>query len=496
MTRVPRDSSFALARSSPRALTLAELLALPAVTDLVTAGSALGIGRTKSYELARAGRFPCRIIRVGTSYRVPTTGLLALLGTSAPSLRVPKDPAGAGHRLLGEPQASAGDSADADQAPHSHGEHAERSDAAPTRGTESLMAGEWLEQWLSQARLREGTRRSYRGHVRNHLRPRLSGMLLAEVDIAVLQRLFTGMLNDGVSEATTRRAYCTIRSALNAAVRERLIPDNPTRYVQVPAGRRPHAVVWTARRVKQWRRTGKRPAVAVWTPPQTRRFLGSIAGHPLYTAFLVMALCGLRRGEACGLRWSDLDLDARLAYVSQQVQRMKGVLTVCPLKTPTSRRAVSLSPEIVTALRALRQAQLEYARVNGIPSSRYVFPGPGGGPLSTDYLTRTFGRLVTAAGLPPVRLHDLRHGAATLMMLDGAELKVIADQLGHSSVVLTADTYLSVATELGLKSAAAAARLILSHAGRPPGGGTTRRRSAPPQAVITGRTAGPAALAA
>jgi hypothetical protein len=95
-----------------------------------------------------------------------------------------------------------------------------------------------------------------------------------------------------------------------------------------------------------------------------------------------------------------------------------------------------------------------------------------------------------------VRLHDLRHGAATLMLLAGTELKVIADQLGHSSVVLTADTYLSVAVELGLKSAAAAARLILSHAGRPPGGGTTRRPSAPPQAIITSRTASPGTLAA
>jgi integrase len=164
------------------------------------------------------------------------------------------------------------------------------------------MAVDWLEQWLSQAVLREGTCLSYRGHLRNHLRPRLSGVLLAEVDVVVLQRLLTSMLEDGVPEATTRRVYCTIRSALNAAVRGRLIPDNPTRYVQVPAGRRPHAVVWTARRVKQWRRTGRRPAAAVWTPAQTRRFLASIARHPLYTVFLMMSLCGLRRGEAaaCG----------------------------------------------------------------------------------------------------------------------------------------------------------------------------------------------------
>ena len=254
------------------------------------------------------------------------------------------------------------------------------------------------------------------------------------------------------------------------------------------------AVVWTARRVKQWKRTGKRPVVAVWTPAQTRRFLASIAGHPLYTAFLVMALCGLRRGEAAGLRWNDLDLDAGLAYVTRQVQRVKGVLTPCPLKTPASLRAVSLAPEIVAALRVLRQAQAEYAQANGIPPSRHVCPG--GGPLRPDYLTAAFGRLVKRSGLPPVRLHDLRHGAATLMLLAGMELKVIADQLGHSSVVLTADTYLSVAVEFGLKGAAAAARLILSHAGRPPGGGTTRRPSAPPQAVITSRAVTPDTLAA
>ncbi len=81
------------------------------------------------------------------------------------------------------------------------------------------------------------------------------------------------------------------------------------------------------------------------------------------------------------------------------------------------------------------------------------------------------------------------------MLLAGADLKTIADQLGHSSVVLTADTYLSVAIELGLTNAADAARLILSHASRPPGGGNTRRRSAPAQVTITGRAPWPGNLA-
>lgn len=114
-----------------------------------------------------------------------------------------------------------------------------------------------------------------------------------------------------------------------------------------------------------------------------------------------------------------------------------------------------------------------------------VFTREDGGPLSPSYLTHKFNDIAGGTGLPPVRLHDLRHGAATLMLLAGVELKAIAGQLGHSSVVLTADTYLSVAVELGLKAAAAAARLVLKAGKSPPGGGSVRRRSAPVLAEIT-----------
>ena len=281
--------------------------------------------------------------------------------------------------------------------------------------------------------------------------------------------------------------YCTLRSALNAAAREKLITDNPARYLQVPAGRRPHAVIWTRRRVREWQRTGDRPPVAVWTTAQTRRFLKSACSHRLFAAYQLIALRGLRRGEACGLRWADLDLDAGLAYITPQVQHVAGKLTACSLKTPASRRVVALDPATIAALRMHRRAQQFEAEARGIVLSGYVFTAPDGGPLCPEYLTRTFNTLVADSGLPPVRLHDLRHGAATLMLLAGADLKTIADQLGHSSIVLTADTYLSVAIELGLAVAAATARLILRHGKRPPGGGTTRCCSAPPRAVVTVR---------
>jgi integrase len=226
--------------------------------------------------------------------------------------------------------------------------------------------------------------------------------------------------------------------------------------------------------------------VAVWTPAQLVQFLSAIAGHPMFAAYHIMSMRGLRRGEACGLVWDDLDMDEGIAYISRHLQQgANGQLKACPLKTESSRRAVALDPETIIVLRAHRSRQERHFSQAANTSEGWVFTHEDGEPLSPSYLTHKFNDLVEEAGLPPVRLHDLRHGAATLMLLAGEELKTIADQLGHSSVVLTADTYLSVAVELGLKAAAAAARLALNAGKSPPGGGSVRRRSAPVMAEIT-----------
>ena len=114
----------------------------------------------------------------------------------------------------------------------------------------------------------------------------------------------------------------------------------------------------------------------------------------------------------------------------------------------------------------------------------FVFCDDAGRPLRPDCLTRTFKLLVEIAGLPPIRLHDLRHGAATLALASGADLNVVADQLGHSSVVLTADTYVSVALELGLKAAEAVARLVLEAGSLIPGTGRRRLRQSTVTAAL------------
>jgi integrase-like protein len=184
-------------------------------------------------------------------------------------------------------------------------------------------------------------------------------------------------------------------------------------------------------------------------------------------------LRGLRRGEAAGLRWCDVDLDEGVAVITQQLQQYDGHMVTCPPKTSHSARVIALDHTTVAALRAHRARQHQ----PGHHDSGYVFTGLGGDPLAPDRLTRHFRVLTKTAGLPPIRLHDLRHGAATLALAAGVELKVVQDMMGHASIVLTADTYTSVLPEVARTAAEQVATLILNAGRLIPGTTRTRRPS-------------------
>jgi integrase len=224
--------------------------------------------------------------------------------------------------------------------------------------------------------------------VRCHLRPRLRGVLLADLDVTRLQRLFAGTLEAGVTEATVRRVYCTL-----AVSAERRRPGaahrRQSRPVPATACRPPSACGDLDPPPSPGMAAHWRPPVAVWTTAQTRQFLKSAVGHRLFAAYQLIALRGLRRGEACGLRWADLDLDAGLACITRQVQHVTGELAACPLKTPAN-RVVALDPATIALLRAHRSARQHDAQARGITLSGYVFSALGGA-----------GRCVPSAGPGP-----------------------------------------------------------------------------------------------
>jgi hypothetical protein len=132
----------------------------------------------------------------------------------------------------------------------------------------------------------------YRQHVRAYLIPHLGSTLLRELTQARVQAMFTalirtrGVAGRPLSAGTLQRIHATLRAALNAAARRGLLERNPARYVELPLGRRPHAVVWTPPRVAQWRAVGVRPRVAVWTAKQTAAFLQEIRDHRRTRCFM------------------------------------------------------------------------------------------------------------------------------------------------------------------------------------------------------------------
>ncbi len=355
-------------------------------------------------------------------------------------------------------------------------------------GDELVTTGQWLRHWLASRKTpRYSTMRGYSSHVRLYLEPCLGQILLADLRTVHIQAMLTAIARQRaaqdkpVTTATLARIKATLRAALNAATRAGYLADNRASRAEIPAGRRPRPIVWTGARVRDWEETRVRPPVAVWTPAQTAAFLNSIRSDRLCAVYHLIALRGLRRGEAAGLRRRDVDLDGGAIMICQQLQQYGGHLAVCPPKTGTSERAVALDRTTVSVLRRHHAAQEAERAAGGSTyhDSGYVFTAHSGDPIAPDNLSRRFRELSDAAGLPPVRLHDLRHGAATLALAAGAELKTVQDQLGHSSIVLTADTYISVLPEVARQAAEDSASLIIAAGYLAPG--AARRRQPRPR---------------
>ncbi|MFC5826155.1 site-specific integrase [Nonomuraea insulae] len=176
----------------------------------------------------------------------------------------------------------------------------------------------------------------------------------------------------------------------------------------------------------------------------------------MYAAWWLAALRGLRRGELAG------DLQAAELTVAQQRVHADGQVVAGPPKSAAGCRVVALDAQTVRVLTRQRERQEKLSATAGTrwQHSGYVFTTATGAPLRPDYLTGRFRRLVAASGQPSIRLHDLRHGAATLALAAHPDPEVVQAMLGHASIVLTADTYVSVPPEVAHQAARETARLV------------------------------------
>jgi integrase len=264
----------------------------------------------------------------------------------------------------------------------------------------------------------------------------------------------------GLSFSSVAGMRRVLRAALNDAIREGLISTNAAALAKMPAiAKAPKAMVWTDKRVAEWEVTGEKPGpVMVWTPQQFGTFLDAIAEDPLYALFHLIGFRGLRRGEACAVEWDDFDWDAKTLTITRQLITTGGKRIEGRPKSDAGSRVISLEAGTIEVLKRHRLASISTPPVHG--HDKKVFRTRRGYTLDPNKITRTFLRLSCAADLPPIRLHDLRHVAASLLHASGADMKVIQETLGHSTVVLTANTYTSLFPEVAHEAAERAAAIV------------------------------------
>lgn len=298
-----------------------------------------------------------------------------------------------------------------------------------------LSVSEYLQKWLAdyaQGRVAARTYDRYQEIVRLHLSPALGAMPLSKLQPLHIQAYYTRALKEGrldgreggLSPQTILHHHRLLHEALEQAVRWQLLNRNPADAVEPP---RPERV-----------------EMHVLDPAGVSRLLVAAEGTRAYTAILLAVTTGLRRGELLGLRWEDVDLQRGVVSVQQTVQRSRSAgLHVKEPKTQRSRRLVTLP---AMAVEALRKHRLEQQKQRFFMGHEYqdhglVFPRLDGRPQNPDTFSKAFEVIVAKAGLPHIRLHDLRHTHATILLQQGVNPKVVSERLGHSTVNLTLDTY-------------------------------------------------------
>jgi integrase len=310
----------------------------------------------------------------------------------------------------------------------------------------------YIDEWLAaiQPTIREATFYSYKRNLRLHVLPYIGSTLITKIDAGILNGLYALLRADGRSDGTGGLSPRTIHyihtilhRALRDAVRWGRLARNPVDAADPP---------------RHSNKNTHEPAT--WDAEILQRFLehSRSSKDRYYPAWVFLATTGARRGEALGIRWSDLDFDNQRTGIRQTVIAVQHEIRFSTPKTTTGRRSIALDPSTVAVLRTWRrqQAQERLALGPGYQDHDLVFAKPDGRPLHPERFSREFDRRVKRWRLPRITLHGLRHTWATLALASGIPSKIVAERLGHSSTRITDDIYAHVTPTMQTE----AARLI------------------------------------
>lgn len=297
-----------------------------------------------------------------------------------------------------------------------------------TLGDDLTVAG-YLTHWLKSKKgnIRDSTYSEYDWAIRLYLSPKLGGIPLKKLRPLHIVDFLADMREAGKPKSSTsqRAVFDVLWMAMEQAVGWELIGSNPAhkKKVQPPSKADYHPTVLTV--------------------DQLNLLLDKTAGGRFHLPIMLGATCGMRRGEICGLRWQDVDLEGRVIRVRYSLDWKDGALQIQPVKTQRSDRPIDLSYEVAELLKKTRTRQKEAKlRLGAVyQDGGFVWCWEDGRPYDPDYFYHRFEEILAKNGLPRIRVHDLRHTHASVLLANGADIKTVQERLGHVNPGFMLKTY-------------------------------------------------------
>ncbi|SDX46235.1 Site-specific recombinase XerD [Marininema mesophilum] len=305
----------------------------------------------------------------------------------------------------------------------------------PSKNTLAQYLNEWINSSVKQT-LRATTLDTYRIVLEKHIIPELGQIRLSELTPIIIQNFYTKKLGEGFSNDYVRYMHSILRKSLNQAFQWQIISKNPCEHVSPP------------------KPSGKEKPT--WDIEEANRFLIHVENEKYYIPYLLAIHTGMRQGEILGLRWKDCDLIRGVIRIQQTLGRTSAGLMFQEPKTKGSKRNITCTNEVVTALKKHRAKQNQQKLLLGITykDQDLVNCTVEGKPINPRNLIRHFHRMIdTSGGIPKVRFHDLRHTHASIMLQLGEHPKIVSERLGHSRTSITLDIYSHVIPNLQIDAA-------------------------------------------
>jgi integrase len=315
---------------------------------------------------------------------------------------------------------------------------------------DKMTVGAWLDIWLSDytISIKPATLTTYKHYINKHIKPALGAINLQRLNTHTVQGFYIGLTKSGrilqkgqkkeappgLSAKTIKNIHAILHTALKQAVANSYIKTNPAASCSLP-------------------RVDKKQMM-ILQGEQIPAFINAVAEHRYKAIFLTTLFCGTRRGETLGITWDSVDFQGGTILIDKQLQRRDGRQQLVPVKNDKPRR-IEPPATVFQILREHKSKQFEKQLLAGQlwEKSGLVFTNDLGGALDSDAVYKAFKTMLTDNGLPNIRMHDLRHTAATLMLQNGDSIKAVQEALGHGSAGFTLDTYGHVTTQMKKDSA-------------------------------------------